>query len=98
MKAGRILYREYRSLWRAAHSRDYLLSGCDWTLFHRRSTHARIQTQLIDDLLDMSRIISGKIRLDVQRVDLAEVVQAAVDSVRYAADAKAIRLSGPAPK
>lgn len=36
----------------------------------------RIQNQLIEDLLDMSRIVSGKIRLDVQRVELHEVVQA----------------------
>ena len=50
------------------------------------------QTQLIEDLLDMSRIISGKVRLDVQWTDLAAVVDAAVDSVRPSADAKGIRL------
>ncbi len=44
--------------------------------------NARMQTQLIEDLLDMSRIISGKIRLDVQRLVLANVVTAAVQSVR----------------
>jgi PAS domain S-box-containing protein len=54
--------------------------------------NARAQTQLIDDLLDMSRIISGKIRLDVQWTDLAAVVEAAVESVRPSADAKGIRL------
>ncbi|MBA3484196.1 MAG: PAS domain S-box protein [Pirellulales bacterium] len=54
--------------------------------------NARAQTQLIEDLLDMSRIISGKVRLDVQRVDLAGVVDAAVDSVQPSADAKGIRL------
>jgi PAS domain S-box-containing protein len=54
--------------------------------------NTRIQTQLIEDLLDMSRIISGKVRLDVQRVDLADVVNAAVASVRHSADAKEIRL------
>ena len=54
--------------------------------------NARVQTQLIEDLLDMSRIISGKIRLDVQRVDLADVVRAAVASVRHSATAKEIRL------
>lgn len=52
----------------------------------------RIQTQLIEDLLDMSRIISGKIRLDVQRIDLSEVLQAAIDAVIPAIDAKGIRL------
>ncbi|HYE20623.1 MAG TPA: ATP-binding protein [Tepidisphaeraceae bacterium] len=54
--------------------------------------NARVQTQLIEDLLDMSRIISGKIRLDVQRVDLQDVVKAAVASVRHSADQKGIRL------
>jgi PAS domain S-box-containing protein len=55
--------------------------------------NARAQTQIIEDLLDMSRIISGKIRLDVQRVDLAAVLNAAIDSVRPSAEAKSIRLS-----
>jgi PAS domain S-box-containing protein len=54
--------------------------------------NARIQTQLIEDLLDMNRIVSGKVRLDVQPVDLASVVEAAVNSIRPAAEAKGIRL------
>jgi PAS domain S-box-containing protein len=54
--------------------------------------NARVQTQIIEDLLDMSRIISGKVRLDVQLLDLPGVVQAAVDTVRPAADAKGIAL------
>jgi CheY-like chemotaxis protein len=54
--------------------------------------NARAQTQLIDDLLDMSRIISGKLRLDVQKTDLSNVLDQAVESVRPAADAKGIRL------
>jgi PAS domain S-box-containing protein len=54
--------------------------------------NTKVQTQLIEDLLDMSRIISGKIRLDVQRVDLQDVINAAVASVRHSADAKDIRL------
>jgi CheY-like chemotaxis protein len=54
--------------------------------------NTRVQTQLIDDLLDMSRITAGKIRLDVQQVDVADVVKAAVASVRHAAEAKDIRL------
>ena len=54
--------------------------------------NARVQTQLIEDLLDMNRIISGKVRLDVQRMDLADVVDAAVNSIRPAAEAKGIRL------
>jgi PAS domain S-box-containing protein len=54
--------------------------------------NTRVQTQLIDDLLDLSRITVGKLRLDVQEVDLSDVVKAAVASVRYAAEAKEIRL------
>ena len=54
--------------------------------------NARAQAQLIEDLLDMSRIVAGKVRLDVQRTDLAAVVEAAVDAVKLSADAKEIRL------
>ena len=54
--------------------------------------NARVQVQLIEDLLDMSRIVAGQLRLDVQRVDLAEVIKAALDSVRPAAEAKGIRI------
>jgi signal transduction histidine kinase/ActR/RegA family two-component response regulator len=54
--------------------------------------NARLQAQLIEDLLDMSRIISGKLRLDVQQVNLAEVVEAACATVQPAADAKGVRL------
>ena len=55
-----------------------------------RNAHA--QTQLVNDLLDVSRAISGKVRLDVQSVDLSQVVLTAVDSMQPAADAKGIRL------
>jgi signal transduction histidine kinase/ActR/RegA family two-component response regulator len=54
-----------------------------------RNAHA--QVQLIDDLLDVSRIVSGKMRLDVRAVDLRAVVESAVDAVRPAANAKQIR-------
>jgi PAS domain S-box-containing protein len=54
--------------------------------------NARVQTQMIDDLLDMSRIISGKLRLDVQRIDLADVIRAAAETVTPAAGARDIRL------
>ncbi len=54
--------------------------------------NANAQLQLIDDLLDVSRVISGKMRLDVRRVDLATVVEAALDAVRPAAEARNIRL------
>ncbi|HYB99852.1 MAG TPA: ATP-binding protein [Candidatus Limnocylindrales bacterium] len=54
--------------------------------------NARVQTQIIEDLLDMSRIVAGKLRLDVQQVTLPEVIEAAVTTVRPAAEAKGIRL------
>jgi signal transduction histidine kinase/ActR/RegA family two-component response regulator len=53
---------------------------------------ARAQTRLIEDLLDMSRIISGRLRLEVQTVELTPLVQAAIETVRPAAEAKAIRI------
>ena len=56
------------------------------------SATARAQTQIIEDLLDMSRIISGKVRLDVQEVDLESVVRASIETVRPAADAKNVRV------
>jgi signal transduction histidine kinase/ActR/RegA family two-component response regulator len=54
--------------------------------------NARAQAQLIEDLLDMNLIVSGKIRLDVQRVDLVPIVEAALESVRPSANAKSIVL------
>jgi signal transduction histidine kinase/ActR/RegA family two-component response regulator len=54
--------------------------------------NARLQAQLIEDLLDVSRIISGKLRLNMKSVDVGPIVQAAVDSVRPAANAKQIQL------
>jgi CheY-like chemotaxis protein len=48
--------------------------------------NARMQTQLIGDLLDMSRIASGKVRLDVSRVDPATIVEGAIEAVRPSAD------------
>jgi PAS domain S-box-containing protein len=53
---------------------------------------ARTQAQLIADLLDMSRIITGKLRLDIQPVELPLVVEAALDSIRPAAEAKGVRI------
>jgi len=54
--------------------------------------NANAQVQLIDDMLDVSRIVTGKMRLDVRPVDLETVVEAALDVVRPAAEAKHIRL------
>jgi len=54
--------------------------------------NCRAQMALISDLLDMSRVVGGRVRLDVRSVDLAEVVQSALDGVRPAALAKAIEV------
>ena len=49
-------------------------------------------TQIVEDVLDVSRIVSGKIRLSVQPVDLPDIVRGAIDAVTPAADAKGIRI------
>ena len=54
--------------------------------------NARAQAQIIEDLLDMSRIISGKVRLDAQRVELAAVLNESIDTVRATAEAKGVEL------
>lgn len=63
--------------------------------------NARLQAQLIEDLLDTSRIVSGALGLDLAAVDLAEVVDAAIESVQPTAAARDIRIlrlsAGPAP-
>ncbi|HEX4499513.1 MAG TPA: response regulator [Thermoanaerobaculia bacterium] len=55
--------------------------------------NARSQAQLIADLLDVSRIITGKLRLDFRPVDLRRIIDSAQESVRPAADAKGIHLA-----
>ncbi|HYN85533.1 MAG TPA: ATP-binding protein [Pyrinomonadaceae bacterium] len=55
--------------------------------------NARTQQQIVDDILDVSRIITGKLRVEPRALGLGDVVQAAVDSVRPAATAKNIELS-----
>jgi PAS domain S-box-containing protein len=54
--------------------------------------NAKAQVQLIDDLLDLNRILGGQVRLDLQRVALIDVIGAAVDSARPTADAKGVRI------
>jgi PAS domain S-box-containing protein len=54
--------------------------------------NARSQSQIIEDLLDMSRIVSGKVRLDVQSVDLEATVNLAIETARPTAEAKGIRM------
>jgi PAS domain S-box-containing protein len=53
---------------------------------------ARMQSQLIDDLMDTARIVRGKVKLEVQPVNLAPLIERAMDVVRPAADAKGITL------
>ncbi|HEY0005039.1 MAG TPA: ATP-binding protein, partial [Pyrinomonadaceae bacterium] len=66
--------------------------------------NARAQAQIIDDILDVSRIITGKLILDVKPVELGPVIEAAINAVRPAANAKSIQLEtlfdtgvGPVP-
>ncbi|CAN5551127.1 hypothetical protein BH09MYX1_BH09MYX1_38130 [soil metagenome] len=54
--------------------------------------NAKIQTQLIEDILAGSRIITGKLHLEIRAVDLVAVISAAIDTVRPAATAKSIEL------
>ena len=54
--------------------------------------NTRAQAQMIEDLLDMSRISAGKVRLDVHRLVLADVVSQAIQSVRPSAEVKGVRL------
>jgi PAS domain S-box-containing protein len=54
--------------------------------------NTRVQVQLVDDLLDMGRLISGKMRLEVQRVELAGVIESALQTAQPAAEAKGVRL------
>jgi signal transduction histidine kinase/ActR/RegA family two-component response regulator len=54
--------------------------------------NARAQSQLVDDLLDVSRIITGKLRMDVRPSDPNSFIEAAVEAVKPAADAKGVRV------
>nr|AYM53070.1 sensory box histidine kinase/response regulator [Nannocystis exedens] len=54
--------------------------------------NARAQAQLIEDLLDVSSILAGKLRLEVQTVNIQEIVEAALETVRPAAEARGVRL------
>ena len=55
--------------------------------------NAKSQSQIIDDILEVSRIIAGKFSLNMQVIDLAPVIHAAIDSVRYLAEPKAIEIN-----
>jgi PAS domain S-box-containing protein len=54
--------------------------------------NARTQQQIVDDILDVSRVITGQLRIETEPTDLRRVVEAAVDTVRPAATAKSINL------
>ena len=54
--------------------------------------NAQAQAQLVEDLLDVSRVVTGNLRLNVSNVDMALVINAAIDSVQLAADSKGILL------
>ena len=76
-----------RVLRTGAKDREDLLKGLETI-----ERNARAQTKLIEDLLDMSRIASGKLRLDIQPVVPAEIVDGAIETLKPAADARGIRL------
>jgi PAS domain S-box-containing protein len=54
--------------------------------------NAKLQIQLVDDLLDVSRILRNKLILEISSVDLAAVITAAIETVRWAAETKAIQI------
>jgi len=55
--------------------------------------NAQLQTQLIEDLLDLSRIVRGQLRLNLHPIELVPVIEAAIDAARPAAEAKAIEIA-----
>jgi signal transduction histidine kinase/ActR/RegA family two-component response regulator len=71
-------------------SRDLAKDGPNALTIIERN--ARSQAQIIQDLLDMSGIISGKVRLDLQRLDVAAVINATIETIRPTAQAKGIEL------
>jgi PAS domain S-box-containing protein len=60
--------------------------------------NTRVQAQLIEDLLDMARVIRGTVRLEMQPVDLAVVLDTALDTVKPAADARRVSITVDAPR
>ncbi|WP_197985119.1 CheR family methyltransferase [Leptolyngbya sp. Cla-17] len=54
--------------------------------------NANAQSQLVEDILDLSRIMSGKLRLNTQPIDLSLIMQAAIETVQLSAEAKNIRI------
>lgn len=54
--------------------------------------NSRSQAQLVEDLLDVTRIVSGKLRLNVKPVELSSIVETAIDTVRPAAEARGVEI------
>jgi CheY-like chemotaxis protein/nitrogen-specific signal transduction histidine kinase len=59
--------------------------------------NVRILAQLVDDLIDMSGLLSGRLRLDPEETDLAQIVEAALETMQATADAKGVRLEKQLP-
>jgi PAS domain S-box-containing protein len=55
--------------------------------------NAQAQTQIVEDLIDLSRVVTGKLRIDARPIDLADVVNAAIDVMRPAADARGLTIA-----
>ena len=76
------------------------------TLSHERQTHAldvierntRAQAQLVEDLLDMSRVIQGNVRLGMEPLDLAVVLDSAIESLKPTADARRMTIVSETPR
>jgi PAS domain S-box-containing protein len=67
-------------------------AGGAWRALETIERSAKAQQQIIEDILDVSRIITGKLRIEKAQVELPTVINAAVDSMRLAAEAKEVRL------
>jgi PAS domain S-box-containing protein len=78
--------------WATMLNRDNVEAGISRRGIESIERNARAQAQLIEDLLDVSRIISGKVRLDIQPIILPHIIEEALDAVRPAAEAKSIRI------
>src|SRR2546428_125198 len=59
----------------------------------RVERNSKIQLSLVDDLLDMSRLITGRMNLNIQQVDLAAIIEEVVESLRIAAEAKQLGIA-----
>ncbi len=77
-------------------------SGVDAATIHKGletiERSVRVQTKLIEDLIDMSRINSGKMRLQIQPIDLVDIVESALGIVQSAAEVKNVRLHKSLPE